>query len=214
MARKATPTRAKSSRQRSLPLGDDPRWRPLEVLHKLLTERLGDPHLAALDLTEALAIGKLHCRMRRMHDGARFLVPVSFWVRHELSDWSDGLRITQRRNQPRAEFVLPDGVIVPAGNKMPDGYAAFSAWERDFDRLWLPTAASTLKPELEIDERRKPGPRINKDWKLHAAGELHRIVIVEKKPPPTADELAKYCHKKTGYLPEISEVSRLIRLLH
>jgi hypothetical protein len=168
-------------------------------VHKWLAERIGDPSLAAFDLTQALASGKLHCQWRRVKTGwTRELTPTVWWADWEFCYLGD-LGLCWRRRG--SQGITAQGVV------------RFFLWQPDIDKLWPPLAAKTQEPEPEIDERGKPGPRIKKDWKLHVAGELHRIVMVEKKPPPTADELAKYCHKKMGYLPETSEVSRLIRLL-
>ena len=200
MARKAKPPpKSRTPRQKShLPLDDDFRWRPLEAEHKRLVELYGSSSLAALELTKALASGKLRCMWRRLASGwIRELTPITFWADHRLSDWS-------------GVFVI---VRELAHSFTPEHNIKLFVWKPDLDALWPSMATDAPKPEPQIDERRKPGPRINKDWKLHLAGELHRVVIVEKKQPPTADELAKYCHEKTGYLPEISEVSRLIRLL-
>jgi hypothetical protein len=48
-----------------------------------VAERIGDPSLAAFDLTQALASGKLHCQWRRVKTGwKRELTPTVWWA-----DW-------------------------------------------------------------------------------------------------------------------------------
>ena len=67
--------------------------------------------------------------------------------------------------------------------------------------------------EAEPSTHRKPGRKTTKNWRLHVAGELHRIVVVENKPVPAASELATFCVKKLNYHPDIRAVQRLVKLL-
>jgi hypothetical protein len=63
---------------------DSPNWMPAAEAHRLLTGLLGNPYLAAKDLTAAVADKRLPC-MRRLTasevapDQDWKIVPLSFW---------------------------------------------------------------------------------------------------------------------------------------
>jgi hypothetical protein len=89
-----------------LPL-DDFRWVMLDIPHRWLTERVGNPHFAAEDLTRALATPPPHgVRTMRRYlgrfrdlkrpDVEREQLPFSFWTVFYLLAWSDGLRLGVR----------------------------------------------------------------------------------------------------------------------
>jgi hypothetical protein len=111
-----------------LPL-DDPRWVPLESPHKLRTQRTGDRHLAAEDLTKLLATPPpLGVRSMRRYSGhyrdpdrpdlERELPPFAFWTEHALSSWSDGLFIRPARQHTVVRAV------------------GFYAWKPDLEQIW------------------------------------------------------------------------------
>jgi hypothetical protein len=105
---------------------DDPRWRPIATEHKLLAERDGDPHLAALELNQALTANKVRCMERFIVSGKRELVPSTFWADYEPSHWSDGLKVTprRRRGEKARRIIIPlRGVIL-------------YIWKPDVDKLW------------------------------------------------------------------------------
>jgi hypothetical protein len=178
---------------------DDPRWLPIAAEHKLLAERHGDPHLAALELNQALTDNKVRCLGRFSASGKRELVPSPFWADYELSHWSDGLKVTprRRRGEKGRRIIIPlRGVVL-------------YVWKPDVDKLWR-----RAEQETEISpQRRKPGPQPRKNWKLYVAAELHRIVEIEGKQPPVAADFAQLCEDKLGYQPDIREVQRLLRQL-
>src|SRR5262245_50755658 len=59
---------------------------------------------------------------------------------------------------------------------------------------------------------RKPGKKIQHNWKLQAAYELHRF-IEEERRTPTSPELAQRVDNKLKYYPDESDVRELIRFL-
>ena len=60
--------------------------------------------------------------------------------------------------------------------------------------------------------RRKPGKKIKRNWRLHAAVELHRFREEEGRTP-TGLELAERVNNKLNYCPDPSDVRKLIRFL-
>jgi hypothetical protein len=60
--------------------------------------------------------------------------------------------------------------------------------------------------------RRKPGPKVKKDWRRRVAGEADRIMENEKRIPSAA-ELAQFCGNKLGYQPDESAIQKLLRHL-
>jgi hypothetical protein len=212
---------------------DDQRWRPLIAEHKRLAEHQGNPDLAANDMTMALLNGRLHCKWRNIPTLSQDLMPPAFWADHRLSCGPEGVRVTLRpprddtdvvlvRSQSLVERLaqLPKPAATPPLSPEEEARRnkilsemVFYVWEPDIDALWPSMAAYARKPEPEIDERRKPGKRITKNWKLHVAGELHRIIIVEGKPPPTATEIADFCSNKLKHYPDIRSIQRLLRAL-
>jgi hypothetical protein len=209
-----------------LPL-DDGCWRPLVAEHRRLAELNDDCFLAALDLTKALADDKLPCMWRRRCDGEPWRVPAAFWSDYALSCGPEGdAEVISRRHRGAAPLPAGFVVIQSAGLiarrqaesaraspiEIPAGGVVFFIRGPDADKLW-PPCAECEEAEPKIDERRKPGKKITGKWKLVAANELHRIVIIEKSLPPTAAELAEYCDGKLGYMPDLSDMQKLIREL-
>jgi hypothetical protein len=198
--------KAKARHRRRLPL-DDPRWLPLvEVYRTTVLPRMGDPFLAARDLTSAMAKSDGLRSMRRptFRDATvpdRELLRPSFWTEYVL----------------RPSSTVPDSlsydtalVCRAAGPVNPVPYAFF-VWRPDFDKLY-PAAGATPAPSPDDKPRRKPGKKIKEDWKLTAAAECHRFKQ-ENGRTPTAPELAQLVDKKLGYYPDESEVRKLIRFL-
>jgi hypothetical protein len=74
---------------------DNPHWWPLELVHQLLWQRLGDPHLAALDLTEALATFVPSMTRSPTRFSGRRILPLEFWNEHELA-WDDHCLVVRR----------------------------------------------------------------------------------------------------------------------
>jgi hypothetical protein len=67
-------------------------------------------------------------------------------------------------------------------------------------------------PAFASSDRRKPGRKIIKNWRLTAAVELDNF-MKEKVRTPTAPELAERVDRKLTYHPDLSEVRTLIRFL-
>ena len=134
-----------------LPL-DDPRWVPLEAPHRLLTQRTGNRHLAAQDLTALLAtrvrsMRRYFGRLRDLSrpDLERELLPFSFWAEHSLSSWSDGLFIRPvRSSQP-----------IPA--------AGLYAWKPDLDTVGLTDAPATAAASVTTEPVEGPKIRLAKE---------------------------------------------------
>jgi len=122
----------------ALPL-DSPNWMPLADAHRSLCPLLGDRHLAAKDLRNALADDD---HARRVHSMRRCTVRdiqqsdcqlASYWVEH----WLD----------PR-----PDGVAVMEGSGSivtVKGYAFF-VWKPDLEKIWPVAFTSTPEPPIKV----------------------------------------------------------------
>src|SRR5262249_28927710 len=67
-------------------------------------------------------------------------------------------------------------------------------------------------PAFASRDRRKPGRKITKNWRLTAAVELDNFMKKEGRTP-TAPELAQRVDRKLMYHPDDSEVRDLIRFL-
>jgi hypothetical protein len=95
----------------------------------------------------------------------------------------------------------------------------FFVRRRELDRLYPVTAASEqpTTPAAHDDvqptpQRRKPGPKITKGWRLTAAVELDGF-IKEKERRPSGPELSERVDKKLKYYPDESDVRELMRFL-
>ena len=142
-----------AKRQREKLLFDDPRWSPVVELHKLLSQRTGDPRLAAFDLTAALANNRLRC-MRRNLAGEREAVPSTFWTDYQLCHSLNRLKVFPRA-RPR-DYAVPSmrGWI-------------FYVWQPDFDRIFGPPAGSAPvehDDDSDTSPPVKPGRSRAEDW--------------------------------------------------
>jgi hypothetical protein len=195
--------KARKQRPGKLPL-DSPHWLPLNDAHRLHHETTGNRSLAAGDLTGALLSGHLRCMRRRVGRGVepdREFVPSSFWAGYRLDSWSDALLIRARTHR---------GGVVPTLQ----GFA-FYVWKPDLERIW-PTAAPPSEGRADeaqtAPRRRKPGPKIKHNWRLHVAAETLRILEKQGRIP-SARELAQFCENKFGYQPDESDIQKLIKIL-
>jgi len=201
-------SRKTSRKPASLPL-DDPRWLPIGEAHRLLTLRLGNGSLAALDLTDTLAGGRVRCLCRSLRDGERSPAPASFWAGYELRSWSDGLHVISRRERLRVRsdgaFVVTSrtagGIIIPLR-----GWAFF-VWRPDFETRW-PAA----KPEGKRVARPPPGPRSMKDWHTIVDNEVARLRRQRETLPP-ASHFARLCADVLEYEPDLRAVQRRLKRL-
>jgi hypothetical protein len=75
----------------------DPLWLSLEQVHWLLWQRIfGNPHVAALYLTEVLATLVPSMRRSRWYFSDQELLSLEFWNEHDL-EWRDGHLVVVRR---------------------------------------------------------------------------------------------------------------------
>lgn len=100
----------------------DPRWMPIEVAHKRLMERTGNADLAALDLTNALAQGRLRCLARSINTGESKPVDPTMWSQIELLSGVN-VRVVWRDNPEFPHIVKPFRGVV------------FYVWGPDVDEL-------------------------------------------------------------------------------
>jgi hypothetical protein len=202
---------------------DSPNWMPAAEAHRMLTGLLGDPDLAAKDLTAAVADKRsdkgLPCMQRAIArhiapDQDREIVPLSFWDEYEfgfdpvsekLQIWAKGLAVDFRFRvaffvwKPKFEKICPE----LAASAAP--HAASSA--RDDEPTPAPTARIDDKPQ-----RRRPGPKIKHNWRLFVAAQVYEIKEREGRTP-SAGELAQLCEDKIHYQPDESEIQKFLRIL-
>ena len=73
--------------KRPLPL-DSRNWTPLTKVHRIVCEQTDDRRIAAQDLTDAMANGRVRSRRRRVErpngELQRELLPASFWATEYL----------------------------------------------------------------------------------------------------------------------------------
>jgi len=127
-----------------LPL-NSPNWLPLGDAHRLLCPLLGEKHLAAKDLRDAMADDRDR-RVRSMRRcfarGIRRpdeLLPASYWVEHWLDPRSDGV------------FVM-EGFRSIATVK---GYAFF-VWKPDLAKIWPTIFPPTPAPPPPTKQESSP----------------------------------------------------------
>ena len=168
-----------------LPL-DSPNWMPAAEAHRMLTGLLGDPDLAAKDLTAAVADKRsdkrLPCMRRAIAshiapDQDREIVPLSFWDEYEFGFDPVSEKLQIGAKGLAVEFRLR---------------VAFFVWKPKFEEIWPELAASaaphaassarddepTPAPTAPIDDkpqRRRPGPKIKQNWRLFVAVKVHEI---------------------------------------
>jgi hypothetical protein len=216
-----SPGRRKARGRTGEPPLDGPNWMPAAEAHRMLTSLRGDPDLAAKDLTAAVAdkrsAKRLPCMQRAIArhiapDQDREIVPLSFWEEYEfgfdpvsekLQIWPKGLAVEFRFRV--AFLVWKAEKIWPALAASAAPHAASSA--RDDEPTPAPTARTDDKPQ-----RRRPGPKIKRNWRLFVAVKVHEIREKEGRTP-SAGELAQLCEDKIGYQPDESDIQKLLRFL-
>jgi hypothetical protein len=136
-----------------LPL-DDPRWVPAAEMHRRRWEQVGDPQLAARDLTEAHRATDKWKRIRSMrrpiHSGVdpdRERLSPLFWTEYEYYWWAPKRALQVRSRGGLRDAIGPDGFIGRAFN-----YVYFG-WGPDFDELWWSGAVSTEAASPIIEEK-------------------------------------------------------------
>jgi hypothetical protein len=204
----------------ALPL-DSFDWAPLEIPHRWLAERIGNPDLAAQDLAAALAervrtMRRYFGRFRDLSrpDLEREQLDFSFWVEHRLQSWTNGLRIG----------------LANRGVDYPIPAVGIYVWKPDLEQVWpdmfppapakevASVAASMPAPAAESGEgaaprsvlRQPTGPKIARSWQLHVLCEIYRA-ISEGRPVPAASELAQSCLDRLNISVEPTSINRFLR---
>ena len=186
---------------------NDKRWQTLTMAHHTRSEQLIGKRFsthASSQLIEALRSGKLRCmRESRTNPSERTLVPTTFWY---------GLRIDAEADLSLIQIVRG----LPIQRNAPDLRTqvydwVFYVWKPDYDRLWSP--AKSVEKTTEMSEGPKSGPKPKKNWKLHVAYELYRIVEIDGKLPPAASYFADFCSVKLSYTPDPRAIQRLLKAL-
>jgi hypothetical protein len=208
--------RAKAQRRAKLPL-DDPRWLPILDAHKAILPRTGDWHLAARDLTAAMAkpdgVRSMRRRVKRGEGPDRELLPRSFWEAYELRPW----------NSRPGPFPNDSLLVCPPGKtgRAIQGYAFF-VWNPDLEKIWptaAPTAGSSEHPNdpLRPPPRRR-GPVMTHDW-FSICGEIARRCIdprtgrvtVPKSENKLAEDLLKWLSEQGIDPPAPSEMREAVK---
>jgi hypothetical protein len=138
-----------------LPL-NDPRWMPAAEMHRRRWEQVGDPQLAARDLTKAHRSTDKSKRIRSMRrpiysgvDPDCERLSSSFWIEYEYYWWAPKQALQVRSRDGRRDAIGPDGFIGRASN------FAYFGWDPDFDELWWSGAVSTGAAVPIIIEEKK-----------------------------------------------------------
>jgi hypothetical protein len=188
---------------------------PLAEALALRIEQTGDVQRAVLQIEDAMKRGELRSTRWGLATGKleTVLLPPSFWKAHLV------------HHEPTASGTPDAKVYLRSKGERPWSFWAlnqhdlvggrFYVSRSDFAKLWpaaekLELLQVVKRIEEETDQRRKPGPKTTKRWKLHAAHEIWRVVIAEGREP-NAPEIAEAVQKKTGYLPDDAHIRRLIR---
>ena len=117
-----------------LPL-DSPNWIPTPEAHRLLAQSLGNPHLAAKDLTVPVAKGDVPCMCRDISNTVpsgqdRKLMPLTFFEKYEF-------QFAPVINSNPATRALQ---VVERGDYLPPPYWSgryfFFLWKPALQRIW------------------------------------------------------------------------------
>jgi hypothetical protein len=184
---------------------DPHEWAPLNDAYARIKAHVGSRELAARDLHRDLisgppgGLGSASRHIARDGTETRGLLKPSFWKQWTLTDAIDG------------------GVLIRRADDQPvTGQWYFFVRRADLDKHYgTPTATTTATATGDVQpppERRKPGPKITKDWRLFAA---HAVYEFKGKHGrlPSGPELAQICEDKLGYQPDTSDIAKLFRYL-
>jgi hypothetical protein len=167
---------------------------PTEALRLLLPEF--SPHAAAARLTTAIRANE--CRLWCNGD----VVPVAYIATSLIM-----VARTEADDRWRAD-------VVSSSREAWERPRDFYVFEFDADevRALLPRAEASAPDESAASRRRKPGPKVKKDWRLHAAAHVYDVKKKTGRTPP-ASEIAQYCEDTLDYQPDSSEIQKLLRYL-
>jgi hypothetical protein len=201
-----------------LPL-DSADWLPVAEPHRLLTGLLGNPYLAAKDLTAAVAAKRsdkrLPCMQRAIashiaSDQDREIVPLSFWDKYEFGfDSVNGLKVCRKNRFPAypVEFPIP---------------VAFFVWKPKFEKIWPKLAASaparSSPARIEAPPPRPRGSPRTHDW-FSICGEIARRcvnpangrVVVPEKENALVNEMLVWLDDQNLARPAASEMAEAVR---
>ena len=205
MAKKASPTSTTSRPAAKPPPAagpDDPRWLPAATFHGWLTERSGNRDLAANDLTQ-LVRTTVHTMQRYLDRNRRpdrpdlewEQLPFSHWNERALTSWSAGLRVTSAKQHGVGAGIPAFGLYVWGPN--------CEAFRPAFLGPGDNTGARSIP-------RQPSGPKTARGWQDHVLREIVRA-FWDKRPEPTASELAQSCIERLGIAPETSAITRFLR---
>lgn len=143
-------------RKRPLPL-ESPHWWPLTEAHRVLTARLGSPHLAARDLTLALRDpdGRLPAMARwvslpRASVPDRLLATPAWWAGEELI-YGDRLRFRSESMPSKPNPV--DGPLKRLGTR----YFVFYVWKPAFEKVFRVADRGAAAPPAKPKTSRGSG---------------------------------------------------------
>jgi hypothetical protein len=168
---------------------DSPNWIPAPEAHRLLTGLLGNPCLAAKDLTDAVAAKRSDKRlpcMRRLiasevapHQD-RKIVPLSF----RFDPVSEKLRVWDPEDDAPVYLGTTDAGPVYLGPAPPvygdRADVAFFVWRPKFEKIWPGVAASaparSSPAGIEAPPPRPRGSPRTHDW-FSICGEIARLCV-------------------------------------
>jgi hypothetical protein len=185
---------------------------PMAEAIALRTKQTGNHAMAVGDIQEALVGGKLHAQRRNEATGKFEDLPSEFWIEYEFF-YKVLVERTLLTIRPRHRTIWD----TPEQTEIPGHF--FYVSRSDYEKLWslaereLPQDGKPAAEETEVPQNRKPGRKTRKDWPLHVAGELYRIVVIENKRAPAASYFAQFCEDKLDYQPDIRAVQRLVKQL-
>jgi hypothetical protein len=173
---------------------------PAAEAHRMLTGLLGDPDLAAKDLTDAVADKRLPCMQRAIAshiapDQDREIVPLSFWDKYEF-----GFDPVSEKLQPWAKGLVDVEFF----------RVVFFFWKPKFEKIWPALAASAARTDDKL-ERRMPGPQPELRWRTALARELIRRARAGE-PEPTAEQMCTLVQDKSGR-PDLRTVQKEMKKL-
>ena len=214
-----------------------PNWMPAAEAHRMLTGLLGDPDLAAKDLTAAVADKRsdkrLPCMQRAIAsriapDQDREIVPLSirFDFDHEklrVWVWKDDAPVYYRGPADAAPVFGPaDAAPLGAWVYFDAADAAFFVWRPTFEKIWPALAASaparSSPAGIEAPPPRRRGPATTHDW-MSICGEIAarcinprdgRLVVPVKDSAIVASMRIWFLDKNLA-VPATTEMSEAVR---
>jgi hypothetical protein len=197
----------------ALPL-DSPDWVPLDTPYHWLTERFGNPELAAHDLHTALATPPPHGVRTLQRYLGRYRDPDRPELERELLDFSHW----EKRRLISGRDGLCDGPPIRPGQSFAQYFPIFGvfAWKPDLARVWPmmfsanEAAASTTTSAPRSVLRQPTGPKTARSWQDHVLREIVRATCAGR-PHPSASELAQSCLDDLNISVEPTAINKFLR---